>query len=265
MGGIHTSCGPAEFGGDRVSATAIVDHVVAVRRCSEWQHVLPDAEIAFPARLLAVATTAQWVKDRADKGLCVGVRGDQDLDHALSAGVPPARMVFHCERAATGTVWNAVGVGVGRFIVGTERQMMLVSACAPERQSVLIDVTGRRQADDLLTTVVVDEGLSLTGLHVQLDNAGGADQVKYAIEQMARFSRKHAVVFSRLSLAVSEPLSAAPQARAALVAAVDDAIDTSCRRLRLPRPALMVSPQWPTITGRGRSHPSAASQLPRPA
>lgn len=265
MGGIHTSCGPAEFGGDRVSAAAIVDHVVAVRRCSEWQHVLPDAEIAFPARLLAVATTAQWVKDRADKGLCVGVRGDQDLDHALSAAVPPARMVFHCERAPTGTVWNAVGVGVGRFIVGTERQMMLVSACAPERQSVLIDVTGRRQADDLLTTVVVDEGLSLTGLHVQLDDAIAADQVKYAIEQMARFSRKHAVVFSRLSLAVSEPLSAAPQTRAALVAAVEDAINASCRRLRFPRPALMVSPHWPMITGRGRSHPSAANQLPRPA
>jgi Pyridoxal-dependent decarboxylase, pyridoxal binding domain len=265
MAEIHSLSGPAEFGGEQVSAADIVDHVVGVRRCSEWQHALPDAEIVFPARLLAVATTAQWVKDKADRGLCVGVRGDQDLDLAVSAGVPAARMVFHCAGAATGTVWNAVAVGVGRFIVGTERQMMLVSACAPERESVLVDVTGRRQAGDLLTAVLADEGLELIGLHLGLDNGDRADQVKYAIEQMARFSREHVVAMSRLSLAVSEPLSASPQARAALVAAVDDAIDSTCRRLRFARPALIVSPHWPTIPARRRSHPSAANQLPRPA
>jgi hypothetical protein len=261
MARIYSSSEPTGFRGDHASAAETVGHVVAVRRYAEWRHALPEAEIAFPARLLTVATTAQWVNDNADNRLRVAAQGDQDLDQALSAGVPPAHIVFHCDRAATGTVWNAVGVGVDRFIVRSERQMMLVSARAPEPQSVLFDITGRRWVDDLLTTVLADERLKLIGLHIRLDNADPANQVKYAIEQMARFSRKNAVVFSRLSLAVSEPLSVAPQARATLVSAVDDAITTSCRRLRFSRPALMVSPRWPTITGRGRS----PTQLPRPA
>ena len=114
MVGIHPSSGPAEFGGEHSSPAVIVDHVVAVRRWSEWRHVLPDAEVAFPARLLANATTAQWVMDKADNGHCHRIKLVSGAAEADDLGVDtqpegtivgevsykghryPAEIIAHC-------------------------------------------------------------------------------------------------------------------------------------------------------------------------
>jgi diaminopimelate decarboxylase len=225
------------------SATTAGDGADLMARCCAWQDALPHTEVVFPAGILPVAATAKWA--RAQRA-CVGVRTEHELALTISAGIHPGRAVFFCDHAVTRTVWHAVGLGVGRFVVGATDQLMTVSACAPVPQRVLLDITAG-PVGELLAAARAEERLELIGLHCQLDNAGQTDHIARAVGHMAQFSRDHAVVLTRVSLGVSEPPGGSPQALSAWGAAIDAALESNCRRLRLPRPAVMVSPHWRTL------------------
>ena len=235
--------GPA-FGGEP-GAPASMDGIDWASRCAAWQDALPRAEIVFPAPVLAISAAAKWVRTKVrDREAFVGVRNEQELALAIAACIPPARVVFHSDNAVTRTIWHAVGLGVGRFVVSTERQLLTISACAPQPQCVLVDIaTG--PVGGLLAAVVAEERLDLTGLHCQLDNTSQVDDILAAIGQLAQFVGDHAVAPSSLSLAVPESVNGSQDnldiARA-LVTAVADAVARRCQELGLPRPVLMVAP-----------------------
>lgn len=221
-----------------------------VRRCSEWQGAWPYAKTVFPARLLAFPAAAKWLRNQIRrKNACLGVRNEQELALVIAAGIHPAWTVFHCDNAVTRTVWHALGLNVGCFVVSGERQVLTISACAPSPQLVLVDVTPAH-ANGALAAVLAAERLELSGLHCQGDMAGLTGDIDRVIGQMAQFSRDHGAILGLLNVAVSEPASGSPQAVRALAATVDDGLDESCLRWRFPRPAVTVSPQWQALTGR---------------
>jgi hypothetical protein len=225
-------------------ATASIDYIDMVRRCSAWEDAAPHAELVCPARLLTSAAVAKWVREHRAS---VAVGTEQELALAIAAGIHPGRVVFHCDSAVTRTVWHAVGLSVGRFVVNAEGQILTVSACAPHRQRVLVDVTDE-PACDLLAAVCAEERLELIGLHCRLDRANETDDVTRVIGQMAEFCRGSGDVLTRLSLAVPDLPGPSVPARRMVVAAIDDVLESTCRRLRVPRPAVMVAPQLrPTV------------------
>ena len=214
-----------------------------VRGWVDWQNAMQQAEIVFPARLLAVPAAAQWIRDQR---CCVDVGNDGEIDLALTAGIHPVRMVLQSEYAVMRTIWHAVGLGVGRFVVSTPRQATALLACARGPQRVLVDVTSG-SPDELFAEVLAHHQLQLTGLHCQLRFEDQCDDVDRVIGLMVQFYRDHAVILSRISLTVAESPRATPNAVGGFIAAIDDALDSNCRRLRFPRPAVSLSPHWRTL------------------
>ena len=232
-----------------------------VRRCSEWQGAWPGAKTVFPARLLAFPAVAKWLRNQVrGKNARVGARNEQELALVVSAGINPAWTVFYCDNAVVRAVWHAVGLNVGCFVVIGERQVLTISACAPSPQRVLVDVTPAN-SNEVLAAVLAAEGLELTGLHCQLDAAGPTGNIDRIIGQTAQFSRDNGAILSLLNVAVSDPTSGSPDAVRALAAAVDDALDESCRRRRFPRPAVIVSPQWQALAGRAETARSRCGDI----
>jgi diaminopimelate decarboxylase len=237
-----TMSGPSAFRGEP-GAPASADGTDLARRCDAWQNALPRAEIVYPARVLTSAATAKWVRNQIrDRNARVGVRDERELALAIAAGIRPAQVVCHGENAAPRTFWHAVGLGVGLFVVNAERQLLTISACAPEPQSVLVDVAAA-QVDGLIAAVIATERLELSGLHCQLHNVGQViGDVGRVIGQMVQSFRDHAMALSRLSLALSEPVNGSPEAVRAHVEAIGGALENRCWRLGVPYPVLMVSP-----------------------
>ncbi len=237
-----TMSGPSAFRGEP-DAPASVDGTDLARRCDAWQNALPHAEIVYPARVLTFGATAKWVRNQIrDRNARVGVREQRELALVIAAGIRPAQVVCHGENAATRTFCHAVGLGVGLFTVNAERQLLTISACAPQPQSVLVDVAAA-QVDELIAAVIATERLELIGLHCQLHNVGQViDDISRVIGQMVQSFRDHAMALSRLSLAVSEPVNGTPEAVRAHVEAIGGALENRCRRLGVPHPVLMLSP-----------------------
>ena len=98
-----------------------------MRCCSSWQKSFPDAEIVYPARILRTSGVAAWLRET---GFGVSVGCGDDLACVLVSGVAPRRVVLRCDELSAGTIWHAVGLGVGQFIAGSGEQIATLSACA---------------------------------------------------------------------------------------------------------------------------------------
>jgi hypothetical protein len=229
---------------DEPGAPASLDGTDLARRCDAWQNALPHAEIVYPARVLTLAATAKWVRSQIrDRNARIGVREQRELALAIAAGIRPAQVVCHCENADTRTFWHAMGLGVGLFIVNAERQLVTISACSPQPQSVLVDVAAA-QVNELIAAVIATERLKLIGLHCQLDNVGQViGDISRVIGQMVQSFPDHAMGLSRLSVAVSEPVHGSSEAVRAHVEAIRGALENKFRRLGVPYPILMLSPR----------------------
>jgi diaminopimelate decarboxylase len=232
---------PVDRHGDPVDSAALIGHTIVVRHCAQWRSALSHSEIVVPAGILRVPASVGWVHEH---GLGVEVGSDGDLDVAVSAGIAPARMVFRGDYAPTHTVWHAVGLGVGSFVVGAERQILLVSACAPFPQRVLVDATAgipRRLVD----LVSAEPRLEVIGLYCHLNSFDPAEDIDRVIDRMAHFRRDHATGLRYLGLAVCQPDNVVPQTRQHLGPAIEEAINAACLRVRFPRPRVMVTLQLP--------------------
>lgn len=135
----------------------VIAHIDPERRCSSWRQAFPRAEIAVPARLLTVPHAADWVRGH---GAYVEVCSDADLNLTLLNGVSFGRLIFQNDNAASRTVWHAIDLGVGRFVVSADRQTLSAMARRPQR--VLVDITDE-PADDLV---------ELSHLNLAIETAG---------------------------------------------------------------------------------------------
>ena len=65
-------------------------------RCSRWRRAFRNADICYPATLLALPAAANWVYDDGSE---VDARSPQGISFALSAGIAPVRVILHCASA----------------------------------------------------------------------------------------------------------------------------------------------------------------------
>lgn len=132
---VRNSAAPSEL----QERTAHRDQSDVVERCNRWREVFRDADVSYPATLLAVPVAANWVHDADCE---VDARSPQGISFAMSASVAPRRMIFHCAGATGRTIHDATGLGVGQFIVDSERAPAMLGACADRPQHLLVDVYG---------------------------------------------------------------------------------------------------------------------------
>ncbi|HXA91190.1 MAG TPA: hypothetical protein VNW96_22040 [Mycobacterium sp.] len=215
------------------------DQSDVVARCDWWRKAFRDADVCYPATLLALPVAANWVHDQ---GCEVDARSPQGISFAMSAGIAPRRMIFHCAPATGRTIHDATGLGVGQFIVDSESAAAMLGACADRPQHVLVDVTSGAP-DWLLKAVLAEERLLMTGLYSELGYP--EDAVLRMLEHIADVRSRHGMLLSRIGVVVRGGHSLPVESMAE---AIGDSIDDGCARFRLPRPALTVFPDWTALT-----------------
>ena len=170
-------------------------------------------------------------------------RSPQGISFAMSAGIAPRRTIFHCAGATGKTIHDAIGLGVGQFIVDSESAVAMLGACADRPAHVLVDVTSG-PPDSLFKAVLAEERLLMTGLYSELGYP--VDAVLRMLENTADVRASYRVLISRIGVVMRGGQSTSPQC---LAEAIGDAIDAGCARYRLPRPALSVFPDyWISLT-----------------
>jgi Pyridoxal-dependent decarboxylase, pyridoxal binding domain len=225
---------------DRLASASTDDgHSDVAARCNRWRKAFRDADVAYPATVLAIPLAASWIRER---GCGVDAHSPQGIAFAMSAGVAPARVMFHCNSATGRTITDALSLGVGQFIVDSESGVVMLGACAERPQHVLIEVTGDG-TDGLVAAVLAEEQLTLTGFYNEADNP--ADAVLPIFELMADVRSRRGLLLSRMGVAVRDGHPTSPES---LAEAICDAVEEGCARFRLPRPALTVFPDWMSLT-----------------
>ena len=210
-----------------------------VSRCGRWRKAFRGCGVAYPATVLAIPSAAAWVREH---GCQVDAHSPQGIAFALAAGVPPARVILHCNGATGRTISDAIRLGVGQFIVDNERSAAMLAACADEPQHVVIDAR-RREADELLAVAHAAEPLTVTGLYREADSV--EDAVASMFECMADARRRRGLLVRRIGVAVPARHSRSPES---LTSAICDAVEDGCAQYRLPRPAVTVFPDWIALT-----------------
>ena len=147
--------------------------------------------------------------------------------------------MFQNDNAASRTVWHAIGLGVGRFVVSADRQIMTWSAMARRPQRVLVDITDE-PADDLVEAVLTREQLDFLGVRRQLSAADDAENVARAIGQLGPVLDGRATL-SHLNLAVSKPPGRPPVSPQVVAAAIDKTLNDGCGYCGLPLARIVVS------------------------
>jgi diaminopimelate decarboxylase len=224
---------------NQVRTSTHSDESDVVARCNRWRKAFRQADVCYPATLLALPVAANWVRD---EGCEVDARSPQGISFAMSAGITPRRMIFHCAGATGRTIHDAIGLGVGQFVVDSESAAAMLGACADRPAQVLVDVTSGAP-DWLFKAVLAEERLLMTGLYSELGYP--VDAVLRMLDNVADVRSRYGVPLSRIGVVMRGGQLTSPQS---LADAIGDAIDEGCARYRLPRPALTVFPDWIALT-----------------
>jgi hypothetical protein len=160
----------------------------------------------------------------------------------LAAGIPPARVIFHCNSATGRNLTDGIRLGIGQFIVDSERSAAMLAACTEDPQHVLVDVTCD-EADGLVAAAHAEEALTVTGLYREAENV--EDAVVPMLERMADVRRRRGLLVRRIGVSVPGRHARSPEL---LAAAICDVVEDGCARFRLPQPTVTVFPDWIALT-----------------
>ena len=215
------------------------DQPDVVARCHRWRRAFREDTVAYPATVLAIPLAAKWVRDKRCE---VDARSPQGVAFAMSARLSPGRVLFHCNGTAGRTLTDALGLGIGQFIVDSESAAVKLGSCAERPQHVVVDVSGG-EADGLVAAVLAEEQLTMTGFYAEADDLHTA--VSAMFEHAADARSRHGVLLSRIGIAVHIGWSNSPEW---LAEEISFAVEDGCARFRLPRPAVTVFPDWNALT-----------------
>jgi diaminopimelate decarboxylase len=221
----------------------LVDGTVVLRRCALYRDAFRYIAVSLPAELLRFEAVAEWARRQR---VTVDVTTADELDHAISAGISPRRVVMHLASGTAAPIRRAANAGVGRFVVRSSQQIAIIASCAEQTQRVVVDVT-TASAGALASEVLAHHHLDLIGLHCTLgatDDAIGAVRQRGMIPEMARMRRAYGVLLTRVSLAGVDFDEGwlEPRVLRKVGEAIDEVIGDECARYRYPRPALTLSP-----------------------
>ncbi|MUM04137.1 hypothetical protein B5P44_04975 [Mycobacterium sp. CBMA 213] len=187
---------------------------------------LPGIEIARSVAALGDPEFARWVVGHRQP---VDVVGAVELDTALTAGIPPARIGAHCDDLTSNEMLWAASIGVGRLVISSKHQAdVLSSVHGPKPVNVWL------QSGSGFSVLRGRPSLRLAGLDAHCDDEDYADLVDHLIGEMADVRRESRVVIGRLGIS-------GVHVNNDTVYQIDDAVTDGCIRYRVPRPQLLLS------------------------
>lgn len=210
-----------------------------VARCDRWRKAFRYSDVAYPATVLAIPSAANWIREKRCE---VDAHSPQGIAFAMSARLSPGRVLFHCSNATGRAMTDALGLGIGQFIVGSEIAAVKLGACAERPQPGLVDLSCG-EVDGLVAAVLGEQQLTLTGFYSEADDPHAA--VLAMFEHTADARSRHGVLLSRMGVAMRDGRWTSPEV---LADEICDAVEEGCARFRLPRPALTVFPEWISLT-----------------
>lgn len=207
-------------------------------RCRCWQHDLVDAEVAYAAPPL----TSHLADALVAGGMSVEIRCPVELAIALTAQLPPDRMIGHPRAAmSVGLLELMRNAGIRRHVVDTPDQLAMLTAWSPGPCRVVLQMAafwGDTFGDDTLAhaiaTVVDHPDMRFAGLRATVGDR--ADAVDHAVAAACAHLRRTPAELDRAELHLVSDASRGriPQA---LAAATRHALDRHCPP-DLPRPAV---------------------------
>jgi diaminopimelate decarboxylase len=202
----------------------------------QMRRVLSGAGYGVPAAALHDRALAAWVRAH---GVTVIAHDDDELDLVQYSGIRPSQVVFRCGQS-TDCIRRAVNLGVFRFIVATEHQIVRLGQCAQRTKYLYLD--------DHAPLVLGDQRLKVIGLHGDVDDSGGATEWATTAERLlcrtallkTCGSPIHRIMLSGGSTDIW--LDDQAQQLTSIASAVDEALDDACDRWSLTRPAVTLAP-----------------------
>ncbi|MET0474211.1 MAG: hypothetical protein ABW001_06175 [Mycobacterium sp.] len=212
------------------SATRLRDSVLLLRR------VISSAGCGVPAGALDDRSLAAWVREH---GIAVTAHDDDELDLLRYNAIRPTQIIFRCG-TTTAAIRRAVDLGVFRFIVSSEHQIIRLGECAQRTKYLYLD--------DHSPLLLGNRRLKVIGLHGDVDDSGGVVEWASAAERLlcrTALLRTCGSPTTRIMLSGGSTDvwldDGAPQL-SAIAGAVDEALVDGCARWRLPRPAVTLAP-----------------------
>ncbi|WP_422745164.1 decarboxylase [Mycobacterium sp. WMMD1722] len=206
-------------------------------RYAVCRRALRGTPLLVPAELLTSASVAEWVRRR---GLGVDVSGAEQLRLALATGLPAVRVAAQCPDVLT--VEAAMAAPVGRFVISSRAEVMLLANRQAATPRVVVDVT-ESAGERLAASVVGMARLDVVGLRCRVggQDDDAADAVRAMVEQMARIKRAHGVIMTRACLSGFGRGGADSAELRDGVHQLQLTVEEACAELRYPRPALVLS------------------------
>ncbi|MGB9228062.1 diaminopimelate decarboxylase [Mycobacterium sp.] len=257
IGGVAVSDVAAEFG----TPTYVVDEEDFRARIRGYRAAIPGVEMIYAGKALLSAAVAGWA---AAEGAGVGVSSGGELATAMAGEVPPSRIILHGNAKTAGELHDAVAAGIGRIVIDSPSEIMLLAGRVRRRQDVLIRVipdvhTDQKfgfaladgQAAGAVKRVLDQPWLALVGLHCQLgsqlsDAELYGEAIRQMVALMAQVRDRHQFVLSELNLGGGHAvpsLSGDPElSLRALATAIDTALRSACADYEYPRPQVVVEP-----------------------
>lgn len=218
-----------------------VGETATVRRCAMYRKAFRSASVSYPVDVLRVQPARQWVLRH---GVAVDVATAGDVGLALYSGVLAQRLIVHADNRSEDVITAGLTAGAGRFVVQSHPQVDLLASSTPQRQRVLIDLTGCT-ADALVADIVAAPGLELIGVHRTLVHGEcGVATVRATIAAMRRICRRYGLFVPRLSLADVDVArwDCPPLDLRGVALAIDGAVEDGCISSAFPRPAIGIAP-----------------------
>jgi hypothetical protein len=222
-----------------VAADTRLDEALALRRCAMYRKVFRGTAVSYPAEVLRYGAVADWITEH---GLTVDVASADELDLVRMTGVRASRVTLRCHGEVPVSTYRAA---FARFVVDSGEQVAcLADNPLARNQYVVVDALS---SNELAAEVLSHKRLNLAGLHYRLDSVDAAELPSIVVDliaRMARISRKHAVILSRLSLGDVDVTGSDADLRSMrrIAMSIDQAVEGGCIRFRFPRPALTISP-----------------------
>jgi hypothetical protein len=139
-----------------IASTVAVDHARVLQRCSQWRHAFYEGAHSISGA--GAGTGGYGGTGARQRSVRRGFLTHPELDLAVSAGIAPRRVIFHCQGADNRSLGQTIGFGVGRFMVSDIRQVFTVAASARRSQRLPLD-DADEQAGALVGLVQADEHL----------------------------------------------------------------------------------------------------------